>query len=647
MALSGGPLRLVPVLALLLASPSGAIRPVSHYHDLVAGSFSPGFRDGPFAEARFSSPVGLAVSPDGTRLYVADRDNNRIRVVLLAEGNRVETVAGTGEASLRDGILRSAALDHPYLVALLPGEKLVVVEAGERLRLVDLKAGAVREIAIPGRVVHGVFALVASPSGALYASSPEERQVYRVDVATSRARPLLPPGSTVKPTGLCLCGAAGDRLAVADAAGGRVFFLGSDGRRETVGNVTGVRALACQGDRLWALRADPKTPLVVLSPRGDATPRSVWGPVLSQEKGEQMPVLADPAGLVVDPREERRLFVASPLRNVVGSVRDYDFAGSVNSEQPQPDGLTDFAYPRRKPPATVRLLLAGDSRSFYVSEREKVASGGRINRMQVLAKRLELFLDAEAALAGRRESVQVLSVGRVSWEPLFLWPATDVPPLATAYDVDRVLVLVGPDSALQFTAWYDRPLGPDGLPTRALDGEFTLRAPRERVQPGRPSKFFRDCEARGLVKVLPKSLEFAELPRLAADPALRPQIVELLGEPLGALSRRLVDGSGRRRELTLVYLPKAVPEPDDVARDVWRAVSARYSLPLLDLSAEMHAFGVSFSPLSELDGYDHFTVEGTTLLGWLLARRLEGAGYLSPARSIARAGDAAPPAPVR
>jgi hypothetical protein len=649
--LSRVPLRLLLLGSLALPSTAGAIRPVSHYHDLVAGSTDAGFRNGSFTEARFSFPQGLAISPGGERLYVADRNNNRIRVVFLAEDNRVETLAGTGEARSRDGSLKDAALDHPYLLAALPAERLLVFEPSGKARLVDLQAGTVRTVPLARDVVGGAFALAVSPSGAVWASNPGRKQVFRIELASWKTRPLISNESGMAPTALCLCGPKGDRLVIADAARGLVVSLRPEGGQETIANATNVRALTCQGDRIWALCADNKAPLVVLAPAGDATPRSVWGPMLSQADSPQMPVLrsdsVEPAGLVLDPREDKRLLVASPYSNLVGSVRDYDFAASWDSEQPQPDGLTDFAYPRRKPPATIRLLLAGDSRSFYTTERDKSAWGKHNNRMQVLTKRLELFLNAEAALAGRRPSAQVLSLGRVSWDPLFLWPATDVPPLARSYDVDRVLLLVGPDAASQFTAWYERPLGKDGLPTRDLDGEFSLRSPRERIQPGRPLRFFRECEARGLVKVLPDKLAFQDVPVLAADPVLRSQLVELLGEPVAALSRRLADGKGKRTELTIVYLPKGTGVPGDAPHDLWKAVAKKYALSFLDLSDEMAAFRISFSPLSELVNYDHFSAEGNTFVGWLLARRLESAGYLSPVSAGRREGDAAPPAPVR
>src|SRR5262245_54220886 len=46
----------------------------------LAGSTEPGFADGVGADARFQSPTGLAVTPEGV-LYVADATVNAIRRV--------------------------------------------------------------------------------------------------------------------------------------------------------------------------------------------------------------------------------------------------------------------------------------------------------------------------------------------------------------------------------------------------------------------------------------------------------------------------------------------------------------------------------------------------------------------------------------
>ncbi len=104
----------------------------------------PGFRDGSFNTALFNEPLGLAVSADGTRLFVADAGNNRIRVIHLDQNNEVTTLAGQDGAGKLDGPLTLAQFFDPRGVLYLPDDRLVVNDFGNQvLRFVDLKAGTV------------------------------------------------------------------------------------------------------------------------------------------------------------------------------------------------------------------------------------------------------------------------------------------------------------------------------------------------------------------------------------------------------------------------------------------------------------------------------------------------------------------------
>ena len=111
----------IPVLATLLlaAGPTQAIRPVYHYHALVAGEGTPGYEDGPFDQARFNNPQGLTQSLDGNFLIVADTGNNRIRVIDLVHDNCVSTLAGTGQAGDQDGPALGASFSQPTALVTL------------------------------------------------------------------------------------------------------------------------------------------------------------------------------------------------------------------------------------------------------------------------------------------------------------------------------------------------------------------------------------------------------------------------------------------------------------------------------------------------------------------------------------------------
>ncbi len=109
----------------------------------IAGS-SAGFADGPSAAARFNLPTDVAVSPDYTSLYVADSYNHRIRKIAL-ENNQVSTVAGNSSAGLEDGTGSSAVFDEPRGLALTAdGTVLFVTDCrGGNIRKIDLATAKV------------------------------------------------------------------------------------------------------------------------------------------------------------------------------------------------------------------------------------------------------------------------------------------------------------------------------------------------------------------------------------------------------------------------------------------------------------------------------------------------------------------------
>lgn len=81
-----------------------------------AGTGELGFKDGPVGAALFAWPRGLAFGTDGT-LYVADRDNHRIRAI---RNGMVSTFAGSPapDGGLRDGPAATALFKQPVGVAV-------------------------------------------------------------------------------------------------------------------------------------------------------------------------------------------------------------------------------------------------------------------------------------------------------------------------------------------------------------------------------------------------------------------------------------------------------------------------------------------------------------------------------------------------
>jgi DNA-binding beta-propeller fold protein YncE len=82
----------------------------------IAGSGKEGKKDGPFADAMFSDPQGLAFDGDHL-LYVADRKNHTIRALDL-KAQTVKTIAGTGK---QDQLIPNRAPPYRFRPALVVG----------------------------------------------------------------------------------------------------------------------------------------------------------------------------------------------------------------------------------------------------------------------------------------------------------------------------------------------------------------------------------------------------------------------------------------------------------------------------------------------------------------------------------------------
>ncbi|MCF7221909.1 gluconolaconase [Marilutibacter chinensis] len=93
----------------------------------LAGTGSPGFRDGPGAQAQFNGPIGVAVDASG-RVYVADTYNDRIRII--QPDGTVGTLAGDGRPGDFDGPGPQARFDTPTGLAVSARGEVWVADAG-------------------------------------------------------------------------------------------------------------------------------------------------------------------------------------------------------------------------------------------------------------------------------------------------------------------------------------------------------------------------------------------------------------------------------------------------------------------------------------------------------------------------------------
>ncbi len=135
----------------------------------IVGSGTAGFADGPFAEAQFRKPQGVAV--EGDSIYVADTENHAIRVIDRAR-RMVFTLAGTGTQA-RDynvpGNGRSVALNSPWDLVYDAGRLFIAMAGSHQIWTLDVRtldaapyAGSARENLTDGPLHE---AALAQPSG--------------------------------------------------------------------------------------------------------------------------------------------------------------------------------------------------------------------------------------------------------------------------------------------------------------------------------------------------------------------------------------------------------------------------------------------------------------------------------------------------
>ena len=137
----------------------------------IAGS-TRGFADhATGTSAKFSYPAGLAVSEDGSMLYVADSLNNLIRSIDIKSGtiNEVKTIAGKRSQGYKDGNGTAAEFNGPTGLAV-SGDTLYVTDFGNnRIRAIDLTTNEVTTIAGDGTTGStdgiGTNAPIGSPVG--------------------------------------------------------------------------------------------------------------------------------------------------------------------------------------------------------------------------------------------------------------------------------------------------------------------------------------------------------------------------------------------------------------------------------------------------------------------------------------------------
>jgi hypothetical protein len=191
----------------------------------LAGGGGAGYRDGSAAVARFNGPVGVAVDARG-HVVVADTYNDRVRVIDRA--GYVSTLAGDGTPGVVDGPAAAARFDTPCGVAVAPDGTVFVADTGNHVvRRVD-SSGTVSTVggtagAPAGMALWRPMAVTTGDGRWLYVTDARARVVELASTGETRVLAGSTPGFAHgsgevarfrNPVGVTMAGAG--RLIVAD-----------------------------------------------------------------------------------------------------------------------------------------------------------------------------------------------------------------------------------------------------------------------------------------------------------------------------------------------------------------------------------------------------------------------------------------------
>ncbi|NIM96385.1 MAG: redoxin domain-containing protein [Anaerolineales bacterium] len=219
-------------------------------------------------ETVLSFPGKVLADEQGGRLFIADTNHHRI-VVVDIESGEVLNVIGNGDAGLTDGDFRDASFTHPQGMALSPDGKILYLADTENhsIRLIDLDEEAVSTLlgtGEQGRVyppLGGIGPKVALRSpwdlelheGALYIAMAGSHQIWSYDLVSRVAEPLIGnafegtkdgtfrEAELAQPSGLALDGT------------GRLYFSDSEASSIRWGDIQGeeVFTLVGSGESLF------------------------------------------------------------------------------------------------------------------------------------------------------------------------------------------------------------------------------------------------------------------------------------------------------------------------------------------------------------------------------------------------------------
>lgn len=602
----------------------------------MAGSqFTASYRDGSFNTARFNQPLGLTVSDDGTRLFVADSLNNRIRVIHLDQNNEVGTIAGQSVAGNSDGPLTLAQFNEPRGVLYLPGDHLAVNDFGNQsLRFVDLKTGTVTTYrggpihfdgsdvpnpgATPAPALHspvslsGIKDIAYLPTAhAILFTQPDAAVLNALNLETGQMIAVLKDNIKLPhPSALWV---QENKIYVADRDLQSVYSMDLKNNE-----VTNIQSAGTPVDKVLSLCSSDNILYGLLKRNGYPAERFMVNGRYSEDvsndvvrfnnaRGEFIP--ADQylnetirpnspwVGFVPDPLDKRKFFFSIPNMDVIVSLRDIYWPRGINTI-----GITGANYPAEKPKNTYRIMLIGDCRTqitdgfIFPTDSHPITTGSPVGPDNMgLAPEVEHELNFQAALDDNPMNYEFFTAGHHG--DVLFWAPIEVPAKAKNLDIDQLIIFSPNLDQAAFAYYFLYNLTPDGIPQSPPDPEYVLKPPLERIPDGLPRKFYDYCKKHDLVKIQGK--DFVWENEVYTDPNLHDMILEFWGKPWEVLDRKLSNiktSGGKPVRLLILFGYEGQASGEDYHPEMFKEVADRFKIPYFDLNPYLDALNLPYSP---------------------------------------------------
>ncbi|MBI4384304.1 MAG: SMP-30/gluconolactonase/LRE family protein [Nitrospinae bacterium] len=231
---------------------------------------------GPATRASLAFPTGVAADDEGN-VYIADRNNNRIR--MIDSLGIISTIAGTGKSHYNgdNEIASETNLHLPFALALDANKNLLVVDRSHfRVRRIDRETHSVRTVAGSGEFLFkgdggpGPGASLSAPSGI---AMDGKGNVVFADKQHHRIRKIDPKGIIDTIAGNGFQGSEGDGGPALKAA----IYLPSALTADRDGNIY----LASRSGIGWNIRKiDPQGKISLLAGNGQMGTEGDGGPAM-------------------------------------------------------------------------------------------------------------------------------------------------------------------------------------------------------------------------------------------------------------------------------------------------------------------------------------------------------------------------------